>query len=177
MTNKEILDYIEGCLKNNDKGTMPYIIANLAKRQLIKEQPDLAPTEDEAAAEEETGLADIAGDTAGDTTGKKPEETAPSGNALNGGSNTTTADADTTDVSLDFGVAIRALQGGFKVARKGWNGKGMWLELQAPDKNSKMTLPYIYLNYPNDSEHTPGARVPWLASQTDALATDWVILK
>ena len=52
----------------------------------------------------------------------------------------------------------------------------MWLELQVPDAHSKMTLPYIYLNYPHDSLHTPGARVPWLASQTDMLAEDWGIV-
>jgi hypothetical protein len=38
-----------------------------------------------------------------------------------------------------------------------------------------MTLPYIYINYPDDAKTTPGARVPWLASQTDMLADDWSI--
>lgn len=56
----------------------------------------------------------------------------------------------------------------------------MWLELQTPDEHSKMTLPYIYLCTPNERipEGTHGQitlhdRVPWLASQTDILATDW----
>ena len=53
----------------------------------------------------------------------------------------------------------------------------MWLEVQRPDEHSKMTLPYLYLNYPNDSVNTPGARVPWLASQTDMLCEDWVVLE
>ena len=77
---------------------------------------------------------------------------------------------------FDFGLAIVAMKQGKRVAREGWNGKGMWLEQQVPDEHSKMTLPYLYLNYPADAINTPGARVPWLASQTDVLAEDWVVL-
>lgn len=77
---------------------------------------------------------------------------------------------------MDFGKAIEALKAGKKVCREGWNGKGLWLELQTPDEHSKMTLPYIYINYPLDAVNTPGARVPWLASQTDMLAEDWTIV-
>ena len=75
---------------------------------------------------------------------------------------------------MKFGAALEALEMGMRVAREGWNGKGMWLELQRPDANSKMTLPYIYINYPDDARVTPGARVPWLASQTDMLSSDWM---
>jgi hypothetical protein len=78
---------------------------------------------------------------------------------------------------MNFGHAIVMLKLGKNVARSGWNGKGMWLALQVPDAHSKMTLPYIYLNYPNDAENTPGARVPWLASQTDVLAEDWCVIE
>ena len=74
---------------------------------------------------------------------------------------------------MDFGTALNELKAGKKVQRDGWNGKGLWLELQRPDEHSKMTLPYLYLNYPNDAANTPGARVPWLASQIDVLAEDW----
>ena len=77
---------------------------------------------------------------------------------------------------MSFGHALEAVKRGYRVARKGWNGKGMWLTLQVPDAHSKMTLPYVYLNYPTTSEFTPGARVPWLASQTDMLADDWVLI-
>lgn len=72
---------------------------------------------------------------------------------------------------MDFSDALKAVKAGKKIQRKGWNGKGMWIEIQRPDKNSKMTLPYLYLNYPN------GTRVPWLASQTDMLEEDWVVLE
>lgn len=68
---------------------------------------------------------------------------------------------------MDFGDAIRAMKAGKKVARAGWNGKGMWLMLQVPDEHSKMSLPYIYMKTADDNQ------VPWLASQTDMLAQDW----
>jgi hypothetical protein len=74
----------------------------------------------------------------------------------------------------DIGWAISQLKSGRRVRREGWNGKGMWLELQTPDENSKMTLPYIYIEYPQGHPAYPnGSRVPWLASQTDILAEDW----
>ncbi len=78
---------------------------------------------------------------------------------------------------MDFGHALDALKCGRKVARTGWNGKGLWLELQRPDAHSKMTLPYIFMSYPDDAANTPGARVPWLASQTDMLAEDWKVVE
>ena len=74
-----------------------------------------------------------------------------------------------------FGIALDILKKGGKVRRTGWNGRGMWVEMQHPDAHSKMTLPYLYLNYPDNALNTPGARVPWLASQTDILATDWEV--
>ena len=69
----------------------------------------------------------------------------------------------------DFGWMLSHLKKGFKLTRSGWNGKGMWLELQTPDKHSKMTLPYIYMRTVN------GDRIPWLASQTDMLSEDWEV--
>jgi hypothetical protein len=69
--------------------------------------------------------------------------------------------------TFDFGSAIDELRAGERVQREGWNGKGMWLELQVPDEHSKMTLPYIFMST------AQGDLVPWLASQTDILATDW----
>jgi len=68
---------------------------------------------------------------------------------------------------MDFGQAINSLKATKKVSRSGWNGKDMWLALQVPDAHSKMTLPYIYM------KTVQGDLVPWLASQTDILATDW----
>jgi hypothetical protein len=71
---------------------------------------------------------------------------------------------------LNFGQALDALRDGRRVARLGWNGKEQWLALQTPDSGSKMTLPYIYIRT------MQADLVPWLASQTDMLATDWVLV-
>lgn len=78
---------------------------------------------------------------------------------------------------MNFGYALKQLEQGKKVARSGWNGVGLWLELQWPNGFSKMTLPYIYINYPENAKITPGAKVPWLASQTDMLAKDWYVVE
>lgn len=67
----------------------------------------------------------------------------------------------------NIGWAVAYLQQGKRIVRAGWNGKNMYLELQVPDANSKMTLPYVYMCT------VQGALVPWLCSQTDLLATDW----
>lgn len=72
---------------------------------------------------------------------------------------------------LDFGAALKGLRDGNQVRRGGWNGKGMWLNLQTPDNNSKMSLPYIYMRT------ACGNLVPWLASQTDLLSYDWEIIE
>ena len=78
---------------------------------------------------------------------------------------------------INIGDVINALRKGKRVARKGWNGKGMWLCLQVPDEHSKMTLPYIYIEYPAGHTAYPnGSKVPWLASQTDILAEDWMVI-
>ncbi len=73
------------------------------------------------------------------------------------------------DEPRTIGWAVKQLRGGSKVRRSGWNGKGMYLELQVPDEHSKMTLPYVYM------KTVQGDLVPWLCSQTDLLATDWEI--
>lgn len=71
---------------------------------------------------------------------------------------------------MTFGEAIEALKTGSRVTRAGWNGKDLYLELQVPDKHSKMTLPYIYM------KTAQGDLVPWLASQTDMPGDDWSTL-
>jgi hypothetical protein len=81
---------------------------------------------------------------------------------------------------MNFGQAIEKLKEGKKVTRKGWNGKGIFIELQVPDEHSKMTQPYIYidtLGLQTVNPNAPKGRVPWLASQTDMLAEDWEVLQ
>ena len=87
---------------------------------------------------------------------------------------------------MDFGEAIKALKVGKQLARKGWNGKGIFIALMSgnffEDFNGQkcMTHDYIYidttgLKTTNDS--APLDRVPWLASQTDMLADDWKVVQ
>lgn len=80
---------------------------------------------------------------------------------------------------MNFGQAIDGMRDGLKVRRSGWNGKGIFIELQKPDENSKMTSPYIFIDttgLQTDNPDAPKSRVPWLASQTDMLAVDWEVV-
>jgi hypothetical protein len=71
---------------------------------------------------------------------------------------------------MRIGEAIEYLQIGRMVGRSGWNGRNMWLAIQLPDAGSKMTLPYVFMRT------AQGDLVPWLCSQTDLLASDWVVI-
>lgn len=78
--------------------------------------------------------------------------------------------------TINFSDALIALKLGKSVRRNGWNGAGLLVKLEVPDPaSSLMTLPYLYIQYPEYAKNTPGARCPWLASQTDILAEDWII--
>jgi hypothetical protein len=84
---------------------------------------------------------------------------------------------------MSFGLAIEALKAGKRVARVGWNGKGMWLllvrgyEYEATEGEQVFSalgclkLPWIGMKTANNEF------VPWLASQTDMLADDWRIVE
>ena len=82
--------------------------------------------------------------------------------------------------TFNFGEALKYLKRGMKVARQGWNSKDQYLVYIEPYDNEQFALtekeplgtfyPYIAIktNY--------NAIVPWLASQTDMLAEDWVFV-
>lgn len=72
---------------------------------------------------------------------------------------------------MDFSSALKELKFGHRLTRAGWNGKGMYLELQRPDANSKMKQPYIYIC------PVGGELIPWVASQADLMAEDWMRFK
>jgi hypothetical protein len=96
--------------------------------------------------------------------------------------------------AMSFGHALHALKAGHRVARAGWNGKGMWLSLSGPlgpreiasenfwsknnsdyaDANggSATVLPCITMK-----TATEEILMGWLASQTDMLADDWTIVE
>jgi hypothetical protein len=88
---------------------------------------------------------------------------------------------------FDFGLAICALKEGKRVAREGWNGKGMWLILvPGSNVNARVGTPYgealghgvaVTINAHIDMMTATGEMQPgWLASQTDMLAEDWQLV-
>jgi hypothetical protein len=72
---------------------------------------------------------------------------------------------------FDFSEALKQVKKGELCSRVGWNGRGMYIGLQVPTNSSQMTLPYIFM-YTADKN-----RIPWLASQTDLLAVDWLVVE
>lgn len=93
------------------------------------------------------------------------------------GEETAAVPADT----YSFGDAINFLKAGKKVARKGWNGKDMFLFLATDiefhteadlscvsDLEGDLTLPAVVMKTADDH-----FCVGWLASQTDMMADDW----
>lgn len=86
---------------------------------------------------------------------------------------------------MDFGKALSALKAGQLVARQGWNGKKMFLYLVSGSKFTVNRAPLLgifpegtEINYcPHiDMKTADGSCVPWLASQTDILADDWIVV-
>lgn len=94
--------------------------------------------------------------------------------------------------NLTFGDALVALKAGRRVAREGWNGKGMWLSLSGPGVRDVAAGAFWSVNNA-DYARSQGGTVKvlpcitmktatgeilmgWLASQTDMLAEDWVDL-
>lgn len=92
--------------------------------------------------------------------------------------------AKPTPAPFDFGVALQILKAGGRVARQGWNGKDMFLFL-VPGSRFTVNRPPLLGIYPEgteidyhahiDMKTAQGYVVPWLASQADLLANDWVL--
>ena len=82
---------------------------------------------------------------------------------------------------MDFGKALEALKAGKKVARKGWNGKGMYIFLAGVTEWGHNAVLHEELTSAYDciAMRTTNAVVcfGWLASQTDMLAEDWVVVE
>ncbi len=78
---------------------------------------------------------------------------------------------------MNFSDALNLIKQGFKLQRKGWNGKNMWITICNDcvpynldyDKNIGF-LPFIIMKTVDNK------LVPWLASQTDLLSEDWILL-
>lgn len=89
-------------------------------------------------------------------------------------------------INLSFEKALEALKRGEYISRFGWNGKGMYLFLIDTDCKQIGLGGWTYTNGRNDNyevlpfiamKTVDDKVVPWLASQTDILAKDWMIVK
>lgn len=75
--------------------------------------------------------------------------------------------------NMGIGGMVDNLHGGLRCYRAGWNGKGMYLFLVKEwtytdgKQDNFPNLPFIAMKTADNKV------VPWLASQTDILATDW----
>lgn len=89
-------------------------------------------------------------------------------------------------MGFSFDQALKELKAGAKIAREGWNGKGMYLFIVS----GKIVEDAIDEFYGKGWGEKPvpvrdaiymytaqGDLVPWLASQTDLLANDWTLAK
>ena len=95
-------------------------------------------------------------------------------------------------VGLSFGAALEALERGQRVARRGWNGKGMWLALTpgstieprlaragAADALVRADDPsWVVISGHIDMRAADGSlTIGWAPSQIDMLAKDWMVLE
>ena len=77
---------------------------------------------------------------------------------------------------MDFSEALVQLKTGKRVARDGWNGKGMFLfivslwDTDAEEAAGLLRRPFVAMKTAQEDV------VPWLASQSDLLAGDWEIV-
>lgn len=88
--------------------------------------------------------------------------------------------------NLDFSHALHFAKHGRKIARAGWNGKGMYVALVEGNLITE-AVNYCLSSSNENMQAVPvldslylktatGELVPWLASQTDLLANDWCIV-
>ena len=82
---------------------------------------------------------------------------------------------------MTFGHALELLKSGCAVARKGWNGKGMFLFLASGTEFEFNSFGDKLPEIVNDTICMKTAQnticVGWLASQTDMLAEDWEVVE
>lgn len=78
--------------------------------------------------------------------------------------------------NLTYPEALERIKTGWKGARQGWNGRGMYIFLAvsgqfiAADKTTNSLDPFLVMRT------VEGRYVPWLCSQSDALALDWAVV-
>jgi len=75
--------------------------------------------------------------------------------------------------NLDFSEALNFLKNGFRLARAGWNGKGMHVIKINPSVINPATKLRAHLLL----KTTAGDLAHWSPSDSDLLANDWYIIK
>jgi len=74
--------------------------------------------------------------------------------------------------NMTFGLAVEALKKGYRICRKGWNGKGMYIQLnKGGDYEFSELLPFFVIKNTSNSFNT------WVPSISDILAEDWMIVE
>ena len=95
----------------------------------------------------------------------------------------TETEADRPAYGMTFGVAIEAAKKGKRIARKGWNGKGQYVELAKAISYKSPTGAVVNAEHDAIGNQalafvgTSGVQMGWLASQADMLAEDWEIVE
>lgn len=85
--------------------------------------------------------------------------------------------------AMSFGLAIEAAKKGKRIARKGWNGKGQYVELATAISYASPTGAVVNAEHDAIGNQalafvgTSGVQMGWLASQADMLADDWEIVE
>ena len=93
---------------------------------------------------------------------------------------------------LNFGIAIELAKQGFKIARRGWNGKNLWVTVSEGYKNLEIKrvwnennkkvaelnggkvdiLPYFTMKTVDNK-----IMCGWTPNQLDLLSSDWIIVE
>lgn len=82
-------------------------------------------------------------------------------------------------INMNFGQAIEEAKRGKKIARKGWNGKGQYVELATNVSYKSPNGTVTNVNHKDMGNKalafvgTSGVQLGWLASQADMLSEDW----
>lgn len=85
--------------------------------------------------------------------------------------------AEANDIS--FGAAILLVKDGYKIQRKGWNGKEQYVELATCLSSKNAAGEIINVEHQDIGNQAlafvgiRGVQIGWLASQSDMLANDW----
>ena len=85
--------------------------------------------------------------------------------------------------AMSFGLAIEAAKKGKRIARKGWNGKGQYVELATAISYASPNGAVVNAEHDAIGNQalafvgTSGVQMGWLASQADMLADDWEIVE